>query len=268
MTNKETYNILFVGDIVGRPGRKMLESNLAKLQWDKDIDLTIINGENSSGGKGMNSQALRFFKELGVDAITMGNHTWDNRDIFTLIDREKNIARPLNYGKNLPGVGYVIVPMGEIKVAVVSLICRTNMQNVIADCPFQAIEDVLPELKAKADVIFVDVHGETTSEKICLGRFLDGKVSAVIGTHTHVQTNDARILPGGTAYLTDAGMTGPRDSVLGIEFEPIIDKFRTGIPCKFQVADGDLQFNGVIVTVDKNGTAKDIKLINFFEENF
>lgn len=268
MTKKEDYNILFIGDVVGRPGRKMLENNLAKIQWDEDIDLTVVNGENSSGGKGMNGKTFRFFGDLGVDAVTMGNHTWDNRDIFNFIDKESTIARPLNYNKELPGSGYVIVPMDNLKVAVVSLICRVNMQNVVADCPFRAMEEVLPELREKADIILVDVHGETTSEKICLGRFLQGKVSAVIGTHTHVQTNDARILPGGTAYLTDAGMTGPMDSVLGIEYEPIIEKYITGVPCKFQVADGALQLNGVIVTVNKNGTAKKIKLLNFFEESF
>ena len=268
MAKKDIYNILFIGDICGKPGRKMLEDNLVKLQWDEDIDLTIINGENSSGGKGINSQSLRLFKYLGVDAVTMGNHTWDNKDIFNFIDQETIIARPLNYGEGLPGVGYVIVSMADLKVAVVNLICRTNMNNVVADCPFQAMEAVLPELKEKADIIFVDVHGETTSEKIALGRFLDGKVSAVIGTHTHVQTNDARIFPHGTAYLTDAGMTGPRDSILGVEIEPIVKKFRTGIPCRFQVADGDLQLNGVVVAVDSSGKAQNIKLINFYQDNF
>ncbi|MGI5824479.1 MAG: TIGR00282 family metallophosphoesterase [Bacillota bacterium] len=268
MAEKDTYKLLFIGDVCGRPGRKMLEDNLAKIQWDEDIDFTIVNGENSSGGRGMNSRTLNFFKDLGVDAVTMGNHTWDNKEIFNYLDREKLIARPLNYGKGLPGVGYVILPMVDLKVAVVNVICRTYMNNVVADCPFQAVEDALPLLREQADVIFVDVHGEATSEKIALGRFLDGKVSAVIGTHTHVQTNDARILPKGTAYLTDAGMTGPRDSILGMEIEPIVEKFRTGRPFRFQVADGDLQINGVIVTVNAGGTAKDIKLINYYQGSF
>lgn len=258
---KDVYKILFIGDVCGKPGREMLERSLADIQWEENIDLTVVNGENSSGGRGMNNQTMRFFKELGVDAVTMGNHTWDNRDIFNFIDRESIIARPLNYSKNLPGVGYVIVPMGDAKAAVVNLICRTYMNNVVADCPFQAIEDVLPMLKQQADVILVDVHGETTSEKLALGYFLDGRVSAVIGTHTHVQTNDARVMAGGTAYLTDAGMTGPRDSILGMKIEPILEKFRTGRPSRFVVAEGDLQLNGVVITVGADGFARDIKLI-------
>lgn len=265
---KDSYKILFIGDVCGRPGRSMLEKSLADIQWEEDIDLTVVNGENSSGGRGMNNQTMRFFKELGVDAVTMGNHTWDNRDIFNFIHKEKIIARPLNYAKGLPGVGYVVVPMGDVKVAVVNLICRTYMNNVVADCPFQAMEDVLPALREQAEIILVDVHGETTSEKIALGRFLDGKVSAVIGTHTHVQTNDARVLPGGTAYLTDAGMTGPRDSILGMQIEPIVEKFRTGKPFRFTVADGDLQLNGVVITVGADGKAQNLKLINICREDF
>ncbi len=265
---KDVYNILFIGDVCGKPGREMLERSLADIQWEENIDLTVVNGENSSGGRGMNNQTMRFFKELGIDAVTMGNHTWDNRDIFNFIDRESIIARPLNYSKNLPGVGYVVVPMEDVKVAVVSLICRTYMNNVVADCPFQAIEDALPVLKEQADIILVDVHGETTSEKLALGYFLDGKVSAVIGTHTHVQTNDARVMAGGTAYLTDAGMTGPKNSILGIKIEPIVEKFRTGRPCRFVVAEGDLQLNGVVITVGADGFARDIKLINRYLENY
>ena len=261
MPKKNTYRILFIGDVCGRPGRKILEEQLAELQWQEEIDFTIVNGENSSGGRGMNSQTLRFFRELGVDAVTMGNHTWDNKDIYNYIDRETCIARPLNYSRGLPGTGYVILPMEDLRVAVVSLICRTYMNNVVADCPFQAIADCLPRLREAADVIVVDAHGEATSEKMALGWFLDGKVSAVIGTHTHVQTNDARILPGGTAYLTDAGMTGPRDSILGMKVDPVVERFRTGRPCRFQVAEGDLQLNGAVLTVDQRGVAKDIRVI-------
>jgi metallophosphoesterase (TIGR00282 family) len=268
MAEKDTYKVLFIGDVCGKPGRKILEEKLAEIQWDEDIDFTIVNGENSSGGRGMNNQTLKFFKDLGIDAITMGNHTWDNKDIFNYIEKETIIARPLNYNKRLPGVGYIILPIADLKIAVVNLICRTYMNNVVADCPFQAIEDILPVLRENADLIFVDVHGEATSEKIALGRFLDGKVGAVIGTHTHVQTNDARILPGKTAYLTDAGMTGPRDSILGVEIEPIIEKFRSGKPCRFQVADGDLQLNGVVISFSADGKAKDIKLINIYKDSF
>ena len=268
MAEKNNYKILFIGDVCGSPGRKMLEDNLAKLQWEHDIDFTVVNGENASGGRGMNCKAYGLFKDLGVDAVTMGNHTWDNRDIFNFIDKGKNIVRPLNYAKGLPGVGYAVLPMGDLRVAVVSLICRIYMNNVVADCPFAAIEEILPVLREQTGIILVDVHGEATSEKIAVGRFLDGKVSAVIGTHTHVQTNDAAVLPKGTAYLTDAGMTGPKESILGMEIETIIQKFRTGKPYKFQVADGDLQLNGAVITVNAAGKAEDIELINIEQSSF
>jgi len=263
----KSYKLLLIGDVFGRPGRRMLEHELGRIQHEYDIDFTIVNAENASGGRGLNREGLHFFEDMGIDCLTMGNHTWDNKDIHNFIDRSPLIVRPLNYPSGLPGVGCRIYDLDGKKLAVVSLLGRMMMQ-VVADEPFAALEKLLPELKGQADWIVVDFHAEATSEKQALGRWLDGRVSVVVGTHTHVQTNDARILPGGTAYLTDLGMTGARDSIIGMAMQPAINRFRTGLPTKFEIADGPMMLNGAVVELLPNGKAKSIELINIEYEGF
>ena len=262
MTMAKEIRILMIGDVCGSPGRNMLEAALAELQWQYQVDFTIVNGENATGGRGINRKTYDLFLDWGIDCITMGNHTWDNRDIYQFIDQAERLVRPVNYPASCPGVGYRIYPLGAAKIAVVNLIGRTYMGQTVANCPFEAMEQLLPKIRQETPLIFVDFHGEATSEKIAMGRFLAGQVTAVIGTHTHVQTNDARILPGNTAYLTDVGMTGPKDSVLGMAIEPVVERFRTGKPCRFTVAEGDLQLNGALITCLPNGAAQQIQLIS------
>ncbi len=259
--------ILFVGDICGRPGRKMLELYLAKIQWEHQIDFTIINGENSSGGKGINKKAWEQMVPLGVNAVTMGNHVWDNRDIFHFADSESKLVRPANLPAGSPGRGFGIYQAGESKVAVMNLLGRIYMPQPMGDCPFAAFSRIVEEVRQITPIIIVDFHGEATSEKQAMGWFADGKVSAVLGTHTHVQTNDARVLPKGTAYVTDVGMTGPRDSVLGMEKEPIIKRFLDQQPIHFEVANGDIQLNSVVFDVAENGKAREIYTFNLVHES-
>ncbi|MDD2568809.1 MAG: TIGR00282 family metallophosphoesterase [Clostridia bacterium] len=255
--------ILFVGDISGSPGRKMLEHVLAKVQWEHNIDFTVVNGENSAGGTGIHSKAYNLFMDLGIDAITMGNHTWDNKDIFNIIAKSERLIRPYNLPENTPGRGYTVLPCGDKKVAVVNLLGRVYIGIPPADCPFRAMDKLIKEIEQITPYIIVDFHAEATSEKIALAYYLDGRVSAVLGTHTHVQTNDARILPRGTAYITDTGMTGPRDSCLGVDTAPIIERFLTGRPTRFHVAAGPEQiFNAVVVDLAESGSAKEIYALN------
>lgn len=266
MCEEQTYKVMLVGDVVGAPGRQILEEELAKLQWDKNIDFTIVNGENTNGGRGMNGKGFHFYKDLGVDVVTMGNHTWDNRELQNFIDKEPTILRPWNYNKSTPGRGYTIVETKNFKIGVINLIGRVGMNNVVANCPFEAALEAIEEIKKVTPIIVVDMHCETTSEKIAMGRFLDGRVTAVLGTHTHVQTNDARIFPRGTAYVTDTGMTGPRDSILGMEIDQIVNKFLDGMPTRFQVARGALQMNAVIVEFTLDGKAVGMEMVNFEKE--
>jgi len=256
--------VLFIGDIVGSPGRHIVEKHLPVLISEKEIDFVIANGENSAGGAGINRKVFDELANIGVDCFTMGNHTWDNKDLLNFIEREKRIVRPANYSGDLPGKGVQLysLPDGQ-KIAVCNLIGRIYLPP--ADCPFTAINHILADLENVTDNIIVDIHAEATSEKMALGWYLDGRVSAVIGTHTHIQTNDLRILPRGTAYLTDAGMTGPRDSVLGVDKDIIIEKMLTNMPIRFEPARGDLQFNGVIISLNEKGKAVDTELVNFWE---
>lgn len=254
-------NILFIGDISGRPGREAVHKYLFDIREKHSIDMVIANGENASGGLGMNRDAYEELSSAGIDMFTMGNHVFSKKEIHSLMDNGENIVRPANFPKGAPGKGYTAITIKNgIKIAIVNLMGRTFM-DANFDNPFTVADDVLKEITAK--IIFLDFHAEATSEKKALGYYLDGRVTAIIGTHTHVQTNDAQILPKGTAYLTDAGMTGARDSVLGVKPEIAIYKFTTGLPRRHEIAEGELQFNAVIIQVDdETGKAKKIEIVN------
>jgi len=239
-------NILVIGDIVGKPGRAILKSLLAKVQTQHDISFTIANAENAAGGRGLTLEIKEELLGMGIDCLTMGNHVWDNKNIFTFIDDEPRLVRPINYPGDCPGQGVHIYQAGfNKKIAVINASGRIFLPAL--DCPFQALNDLLQDIEQSVDYIIVDFHAEATSEKVALAYYLDGRVSAVVGTHTHIQTADEKILPGGTAYITDLGMTGPIDSILGMEKQPIIDRFLNARPIRFQVADGPAQMQGVIL---------------------
>lgn len=239
-------NILVIGDIVGKPGRAILKSLLAKVQTQHDISFTIANAENAAGGRGLTLDVKEELLGMGIDCLTMGNHVWDNKNIFTFIDDEPRLVRPINYPGDCPGQGVHIYQAGFNKrIAVINASGRVFLPAL--DCPFRALDDLLQDIEQSVDYIIVDFHAEATSEKVAFAYYLDGRVSAVVGTHTHIQTADEKILPGGTAYITDLGMTGPIDSILGMEKQPIIDRFLNARPIRFQVADGPAQMQGVIL---------------------
>ena len=257
-------HILMIGDIVGRPGRRAVKDNIAAIQREFSIDFTIANGENIAGGSGVTRETANELFGYGIDVLTGGNHIWDKKESFPFIAEEARIIRPANYPPGVPGAGYRIFSAGEHKVAVVNLLGRVFMPDV--DCPFRRAEEIVAELSSATPLIIVDFHAEATSEKMAFGWFLDGKVTAVLGTHTHVQTADERILPGGTAYITDVGMTGPRDAVIGVKKETIITRYFTQLPKRFEVAGGPYQFDACIVTADPvTGKALAIQRIRNFE---
>ena len=258
--------VLFIGDIVGKPGRRMVEGHLPRLQQEYAVDFTIANGENCAGGSGMNRASFRDLHAMGVDAFTMGNHTWGNKELPQFISEERRIVRPGNLsGKDLPGTYFQFYSVGGAELLLVNMIGRVYMQP--AECPFCAMDTLLAAEGARTPFILLDFHAEATSEKMAMGWYLDGRVSAVLGTHTHIQTNDARVLPRGSGYVTDAGMTGPRDSVLGVDKDIIIEKFLYQMPRHFEPANGDLQFNGILLDLADNGHCRRIELINFWEPN-
>ncbi len=252
-------NILFIGDIIGRPGRTFLKNNLDFLKEKYKIDFTIANGENSSGGLGITEETYKELIEMGIDVITLGNHTWSKRDTAEFLPNKKNIVRPANYSALCPGKGYTIMEKNKKRIAVINLAGRVYLEN--CDCPFTTSDKILKEISELSDIIIVDIHAEATSEKIALGHYLNGRVTAVLGTHTHVQTADEKILDQGTAYITDVGMTGPHDSVLGVEKEIIIKKFLDGMPAKFDLAKEDVHWGAVVIDVDDYGRANSIKRI-------
>lgn len=242
-------NILVIGDIVGRPGRTVLAGMVPEIQRKHDISFTIANGENAAGGRGLTRSVMNDILGAGIDVITMGNHVWDNKEILSFIDDEFRLIRPANYPGPCPGQGYHIYKGGFNKnIAVVNLSGRVFLPPL--DCPFQIMDEIMEELTEAADIIIVDFHAEATSEKLALAYYLDGRVQAVLGTHTHIQTADERILPGGTAYISDLGMTGPKESILGMEKELVIQKFLTGRPVRLEVASGQAQLEGVILQID------------------
>lgn len=242
--------ILFLGDIVGEPGRTAVIARLPELREKFALDFVVVNGENAAGGRGITGKITIDLLRAGVSVITTGDHIWDQKDIVGFIGTEPRLLRPINYPPGTPGQGTIVLETPKAKVAVVNVQCRTFMQPILEN-PFRALDAVLWELRAQTPVIFVDVHGETTSEKIAIGRFLDGKVSAVIGTHTHVQTADEQILPGGTAFLCDAGMCGPVNSILGRSVEPIVQRFVTNLPVTFPVASGEVRLRGAVIQIDE-----------------
>jgi len=261
-------NLLFIGDINGKPGRNCVKIILPGLIKEKKIDFIIANAENVAGGFGLTYETFKEIKESGIDVMTMGNHTWDNKDIFTFIQKEPSLLRPANLPPDVPGQGFGIfnIKNSGVKIGVINLNGRIFMEP--AQCPFREAEKIVEEIKKTTPVIVIDIHAEATSEKQAMGFFLDGKVSAVIGTHTHVQTADERILPNGTGFITDAGMTGPFDSVIGVKKDIIVRRFLTGLPEKFEIANGDIRFNGIILNIDtETGKTKNLERIDIRHEN-
>lgn len=249
--------ILMIGDVIGRPGRGAMRAALSGLRKEHAVDLAIANGENAAGGLGLTSETAKEMFDSGIDVITSGNHIWDHKEIIPFLDGEMAIVRPLNYPPGVPGRGYIII--GE--VLVVNLIGRTFMGNF--DCPFRAVDRLLEELVDRPAVIIADFHGEATSEKMAMGWYLDGRVSAVLGTHTHVGTVDVRLLPKGTAYVTDVGMTGPVDSVIGDDTDAVIRRFLTQLPHRLSVGKGSVVLNSVLVDVDdRTGRATGITRVD------
>ena len=255
--------ILFLGDIVGAPGRKAIEHCLPGIKEANGIDLAIINGENSAAGRGITPPIAKDLFSWGADVITTGDHIWDQKDIYDYLAIEPRILRPINYPETSPGAGYVIVNHEKGKVAVVNAQGRTFMQPPLEN-PFLMLDELHEKLEAEGvKIIFLDFHAETTSEKIAMGRNLDGKFSVVVGTHTHVQTADEKVLPEGTAYLTDAGMCGPDDSVLGRSVESVVWRFKNSMPTRFPIASGPVRLCGCIVDIDETtGKALAIKRFN------
>jgi 2',3'-cyclic-nucleotide 2'-phosphodiesterase len=253
--------ILFIGDIVGKSGREAVRALLPNLTDKFKTDVVIANGENAAAGFGITENTASEIFACGVDIITTGNHVWDKKEAVTYLEKERRIIRPLNYPPDVPGNGSVLITRsGKATVAVLNLAGRVFMNCL--DCPFRTAAAALETIRKEAKIIIIDFHAEATSEKIAFGYYLDGQVSAIIGTHTHVQTADEKILPGGTAYISDVGMTGPAHSVIGVEKNQIIGKFLTGMPRKFDVAEGKSIFNAVVVDIDdKNGSATGIQRI-------
>ncbi|MDP2167341.1 MAG: TIGR00282 family metallophosphoesterase [Thermodesulfovibrionales bacterium] len=245
--------VLFIGDIVGRAGRVAVKALLCSLSERHKIDFVIANGENAAGGFGITESVGSELFGLGIHVITSGNHIWDKKEALHYIAKENRVLRPLNYPPGIPGYGSVVLNSGKAKVAVMNVSGRVFMSNM--DCPFRTSEEEIKRLREMTNIIIVDFHAEATSEKMAYGYFADGKVSAVIGTHTHVQTADEKILPNGTAYITDAGMTGPSDSIIGVEKEQVIERFLFQMPMRFEVAKGPAIFSGVIVEIDE-GTGR------------
>ncbi len=256
--------VLFIGDIVGKPGRQIVEQKLKTLIKQEAIDIVVANGENAAGGAGITKSIALEIKKHGVDAITLGDHVWDQKGFEIDIDQLDFVCRPANLPPECPGRRFLIIEKGDYKLGICTLMGR-NFMKIPADNAFSCIDEILPELKETCDAVMVEVHAEATSEKVAMGFYLDGQVSLVVGTHTHIPTADAKVLPNGTAYLSDAGMTGPYQSVLGREVMPVIDRFKDGMPRKFPVAEGDIQLWGCLVTINEFGLAQSIRQIQLGE---
>ena len=254
--------VLFLGDIVGEPGRNAVIARVPELKEQHAIDFIVVNGENAAGGRGITGKITIDLLRAGAAVITTGDHVWDQKDILSFIETEPRLLRPVNYPSGAPGNGSIVLETAKGKIGVINVQGRTFMQPIL-DNPFRAVEAVVAKMREETPTIIVDMHGETTSEKIAMGRFLDGKVSAVLGTHTHVQTADEQILPGGTAFLCDAGMCGPVNSILGRAVEPIMNRFVSNLPASFPVASGEVRLHGALVQVDeKTGRALKITRVN------
>ena len=242
--------ILAVGDIVGKVGLQKLKETLPKIVEENNIDFIIVNGENAADGMGLTEKMYKDILSLNVNVVTMGNHTWGKKEIFNFID-DKSIIRPANYPDNNPGKGYNIYECNGKKICVINLIGRTSM-NVLSENPFIKVKEILNKVKNLVDIIVIDFHAEATAEKIALGYFLDGEVNIIFGTHTHVQTSDERVLSKGTAYITDIGMTGPKESVIGMDIDVSIKRFLTSLPEKYKVAEGEGKFNSCLFEIDES----------------
>lgn len=255
-------NILFIGDIVGKPGRRAVRELLPRIIAGHGVDFVIANCENAAGGFGVTREVVAELFDRKIDVLTSGNHIWDKKEVYEFIDAFDNLLRPANYPEGAPGIGSAVAKTADGRtVGVLNLEGRVFMRPI--ECPFRAARREIEILKEKTRIIIVDFHGEATSEKLAMGWFLDGDVTAVIGTHTHVQTADERILPGGTAYISDAGMTGPHDSVIGVRKEIVIEKFLTGLPARFDPAKGDVFLQGVLISVDeKSGKGTAIRRVS------
>jgi metallophosphoesterase (TIGR00282 family) len=251
-------NILMVGDVFGEPGRVAVAKQLPRLRREHAIDFCVVNVENAASGFGVTPQMARQVLEQGADVMTSGNHIWDRKEIVEYITKENLLLRPANFPAGTPGVGYVTIKTGPHKVAVLNLMGRVFMNPI--DCPFRKADEIVPELRKETPIILVDMHAEATSESVAMGWYLDGRVSAVVGTHRHVQTADERVLPGGTAYITDLGMTGPTDGVIGVDRELILQRFVSQMPVRFEPAKGPAALHGVVIVVDpETGRASDIR---------
>ncbi|MCM8760538.1 MAG: TIGR00282 family metallophosphoesterase [Candidatus Omnitrophica bacterium] len=253
--------ILFIGDIVGEPGRRAVEKLLPKIKKREGLEFVVANGENVAGGSGVTPALADELFEHGVDVLTSGDHIWKRKEIVEKLDSDRRLLRPANYPSSVPGFGSTVIASSSgTSVGVINLVGRVFMQPV--ECPFRVAREEIERMKTKSRVIIIDIHAEATSEKIALGWYLDGMASAVIGTHTHVQTADDKILPGGTAFISDAGMTGPFDGVIGRKKEQILTRFITQMPARFEMAEGDIQMHGVVIDVDdKTGRAESVRRI-------
>ncbi len=252
--------ILFLGDIVGKPGRKIIAEKLDGLKKEYKTDIVVGNGENAAGGFGLTEKIYQELRELGIEVITSGNHIWDKKEIYQIIDQEDRLLRPLNYSPKAPGRGFGIFNVkGRGNIGVINLTGRVFMGP--ADCPFRVFDDVIERIRKITPVILVDFHAEATSEKKAFLHYVDGRVAAVLGTHTHISTADSQITSAGTAYITDVGMTGVQDSVLGVEPRTIISRFLTGLPQRFEVARGTGEIRGVFLEVNGEGQTEKMKVI-------
>ncbi len=254
------FKILAVGDVVGRAGRDILASKLQGLVDAGRIDMVVVNGENAAGGWSITPEIYRDFTGLGIHVVTMGNHVWDNKDVLSIIDSEEKLVRPANLPPGVPGKGFCFHSVKGTSVCVINLMGRTHMQPI--DCPFRKFDSVYEEVRERADVIVVDFHAETTSEKRAFGWYVDGRANIVFGTHTHVQTADEEIFPGGTGYITDLGMTGAFDSVIGMGKETSIRRFLYGTRERFEAAAGNPRINGAVFTIGEDRRVSAIRRIN------
>ncbi len=252
---------LLIGDVIGRTGRNALKHFLPKIIEEKNIDFIVANGENAAGGFGITKKVFKELISLKIDVITSGNHIWDKKEVFEFIDKEERLLRPANYPIGTPGRGYGIYSKKEKNIAVINLMGRALM-GIPLDCPFRKFDEIYNQIKEKADIIVVDFHAETTSEKTAFGYYVDGRADIVFGTHSHIQTSDEIFLPKGTVYITDVGLTGALHSVIGMKINEPIERFLTGIPRKYEVATGDLLFQGLFVDTDERKIER-LRLIHY-----
>jgi metallophosphoesterase (TIGR00282 family) len=259
---ENAMKILFIGDIVGSPGRRAVREIIPRIKEKEKVDFIIANAENAAGGSGLTPKIAEELLSYGVNTLTSGDHIWKRKEIMDILNEDDRILRPANYPEGVPGRGWGIYSTkGKFKIGVINLVGRVFMESL--ECPFRVGRGIVEEIKRETPIILMDIHAEATSEKIALVWYFDGLISAILGTHTHVQTADERIYPKGTAFLTDVGMTGPHDSVIGRKAEQILTRFITQLPTRFEMAEENVQLNGAIITIDeKTGKAKDIKRIS------